>query len=112
MNLLKFGYSSWIIILNVVLFVTLLLCIFGNNRDTFINYPQMVDPSAPVRSNPEAITANNNYAAILMYIKKNPEQSAKFISDIRQKFFNDSCTVKDNINFNEVATMPNGMPFS
>ena len=47
-----------------------------------------------------------------MYIQKNPASSVKFISDIKQKFFNDSCTVKDNIDFNNIAQMPNGMPFS
>ena len=112
MNLARLGFSAWIIVLNIVLLTTLLIVVTSKNRDYFINYPQQVNPTAPIKSNPEANTANNNYASILMYIQKNPASSIKFISDIKQKFFNDSCTVKDNIDFNNIAQMPNGMPFS
>ncbi len=112
MNLYKLGSSSWIIILNIILLITLLIVITTGRREYFINYPQQVNPNAPVKSNPEANTANNNYASILMYIQKNPSSSVKFITDIKQKFFNDSCTIKDNIDFNSIAQMPNGMPFS
>jgi hypothetical protein len=112
MNLSKLGYSAWIIILNIVLLSILLIVLTSNRREYFINYPQQVNPNAPIKSKPEANTANNNYASILMYIQKNPASSVKFISDIKQKFFNDSCTVKDNIDFNNIAQMPGGMPFS
>ena len=112
MNLLKLGKSSWIIILNMILLGTLLIVIMSNKRDSFINYPQQVNPNASVKSNPEANTANNNYASILMFLQKNPSNSVKFIADIKQKFFNDGCTVKDTIDFNNIAQMPNGMPFS
>jgi len=84
----------------------------SNKRDSFINYPQQVNPSSTIKSNPEANTANNNYASILMFLQKNPAKSVKFISDIKQKFFNDSCTVKNNIDFNNIAQLPSGMPFS
>ena len=112
MNLTKLGFSAWIIILNIVLLTILLIVVTSNKRDYFVNYPQQVNPNAPIKSNPEANTANNNYASILMYIQKNPSTSLKFISDIKQKFFNDSCTVKNNIDFNNIAQMPSGMPFS
>jgi hypothetical protein len=112
MNLYKLGSSSWIIILNIVLLITLLIVVTSGRRDYFINYPQQVNPNADIKSNPEANTANNNYASILMYIQKNPAKSVKFVTDIKQKFFNDSCTIKDNIDFNNIAQMPNGMPFS
>ena len=112
MNLFKLGKSSWIIILNIILLGILLTVLMSNKRDSFINYPQQVNPSAPVKSNPEANTANNNYASILMFLQKNPANSVKFITDIKQKFFTDSCNVKDNIDFNNIAQMPNGMPFS
>jgi hypothetical protein len=112
MNLTKLGFSAWIIILNIVLLTILLIVVTSKRGEYFVNYPQQVDPNAPIKSNPEANTANNNYASILMYIKNNPSSSLKFISDIKQKFFNDSCTVKDNIDFNNIAQMPSGMPFS
>ena len=46
-----------------------------------------------------------------MFLQKNPADSVKFISDIKKKFFSDSCTVKDNIDFNTIAQLPDGMPF-
>ena len=112
MNLTRLGFSAWIIVLNIVLLSILLIVVTSKRRDYFINYPQQVNPTAPIKSNPEANTANNNYASILMYIQKNPANSVKFISDIKQKFFNDSCTVRDNIDFNNIAKLPSGMPFS
>jgi hypothetical protein len=113
MNLTRLGLSSWIIILNITLFIILLLSLTTKiSLDTFINYPQQVNPSAPVKSDPAAITANNNYASILMYIQNNPAKSAKFITDIKSKFFEDACKVKDNIDFNNLAQMPFGMPFT
>ena len=112
MNLTKLGFSAWIIILNIVLLTILLIVVTSKRGEYFVNYPQQVNPNAPIKSNPEANTANNNYASILMYLQKNPSSSLKFISDIKQKFFNDSCTVKNNIDFNNIAQMPSGMPFS
>jgi hypothetical protein len=112
MNLIRLGISSWIIILNILLIIALITGLLYNKRDFFVNYPQQINPYEAPKSNPEAITANNNYASILMYIKKNPDKSAKFISDIKQKFFNDNCSVKNTIDFKSIATMPFGMPFS
>lgn len=112
MNLLKLGKSYWIIILNIILLAILSIALTSNRRDSFVNYPQQVNPTASVKSNPEANTANNNYASILMFLQKNPAKSVKFISDIKQKFFTDACTVKNNIDFNNLAQMSNGMPFS
>ena len=112
MNLTKLGFSSWIIILNIMLFLTLLYLIGINQRDSFMNYPQQVDPLAKPQSTTNgAPEANNNYASILMFIQKNPSNSIKFIEDIKQKFFDDSCTVKSSIDFNNIAQMPSGMPF-
>lgn len=116
MNLLKLGNAAWIIVLNLILILTFITIIFINpSSDSFINYPQMLNPiAAPTSSSNsgEAATANNNYAAILMFLQQNPQKSAKFIMDIKQKFFKSTCEVKDNINFNNLAKMPNGMPFS
>jgi len=117
MNLTKLGLGSWIIILNIILLLTLSYVIFINQRDSFINYPQQVDPLAkPQSTEPSAMAgvseANNNYASILMFIQNNPSNSVKFIEDIKQKFFDSSCKVKSNIDFNNIAQMPNGMPFN
>ena len=113
MNPIKLGWSSWIIILNVILLTTLLtVLLIKQPLDTFVNYPQQVNPNAPVKSDPAALNANNNYASILMFIQNNPAKSAKFITDIKSKFFEDACKVKDHIDFNNIAKFPYGMPFS
>ena len=137
MNLSKLGISSWIIVLNIVLILILIICISVNNRDNFINYPQSINPTtadtattatattattattaataattaATTAANQDVTTANNNYASILIFIQNNPQKSVNFISDIKQKFFNDDCTVKSTIDFSTIAQMPNGMPF-
>jgi predicted ATPase len=68
---------------------------------------------APVdtKSNHEKDSANNNYASILLYIQNNPSKSFKFIQDIKQKFFDNSCSIKNDIDFNKIAQLPNGMVF-
>ncbi len=111
MNLTKLGFSSWIIFLNITLLLVLLIQLYKQPRETYVNYPQQVNPSAPVKSDPDAVAANNNYASILMFLQKNPAKSVKFIKDIKNKFFTDGCTVKDNIDFNNIAQLPDGMPF-
>ncbi len=111
MNLYKLRSSSWIIFLNLSLLIILLYVLSVKHRESFVNYPQQINPQAEVKSNPEAASANNNYASILMYIQKNPSESLKFIQDIKNKFFEDSCTVKSNIDFNNIAQMRDGMPF-
>lgn len=82
-----------------------------NKSESYINYPQQPNIDTNIVSNPEAENANNSYASILLFLQNNPSQSAKFISDIKTKFFNESCTVKNNIDFNNLANMPFGMPF-
>lgn len=111
MNLTKLGASSWIIIVNSILLIILFIIIISKPREYFINYPQQVNPTAPIQTNTDAETANNNYISILMFIKQNPDKSAKFISDLKQRFFQESCQVKSNINFNNIAQMTNGLPF-
>ena len=111
MNLTKLGFSSWIIFLNITLLLVLLIQLYKQPRESYVNYPQQVNPSAPVKSDPDAAAANNNYASILMFLQMNPAKSVKFIQDIKNKFFNDGCTVKDNIDFNNIAQLPDGMPF-
>jgi hypothetical protein len=114
MNLSALGVSVWILVLNVVLLI--ILCIqlvthFLDSSDSFINYPSSVDPQAPITENPDIADANNNYAALLMFLKDNPSKSAKFIMDIKQKFFEESCQVKNNIDFNNIASFLEGPIF-
>jgi len=111
MNLTKLGMPSWIIVVNLILGIILITLLMLKSREYFINYPQQVNPQATPKSNPEEMAANNNYAAILMYIKKNPSNSIKFIQDIKQKFFDSTCNLKTTIDFKNIAQMPNGMPF-
>ena len=111
MNLSKLGPSSWIIFLNLLLLIVLVYILSTKHRDSFINYPQQVDPNAKPQSNPEANSVNNNYASILMYIQKNPSDSFNFIKDVKSKFFDDTCKVKSNIYFANIASMPGGLPF-
>lgn len=56
--------------------------------------------------------ANNHYALLLLFLQQNPTKSIKFIEDIKGKFFNESCSVKDNIDFSNIAQFKNGMIFS
>jgi hypothetical protein len=111
MNLTKLGISGLIIFLNLALLLILLYVIQQPTLDLFTNYPQQVNPMAEPKSNPEKDSANNNYASILLYIKNNPSKSFKFIQDIKQKFFDSSCSIKSDIDFNKIAQMPNGMVF-
>jgi hypothetical protein len=112
MNLSKLGTSSWIVLLNIALLIILLYVLHSKSADSFVNYPQQVDPMAKPVSNPDVEQANNNYAQILMFIQNNPSKSIKFIQDIRKKFFDDTCQVKSNIDFTSIAQLPLGVPFS
>lgn len=113
MNLTKLGFSSWIIFLNIILLIILLIQLYKQPKESYVNYPQQVNPSAPIKSNPDAAAANNNYASILMFLQKNPGASGNFIADVKSKFFTDSCMVRDNIDFNNIIQFKNGkMPFS
>ena len=57
----------------------------------------------------DASDANMNYTSLLLFLKKNPDKSVKFITDIKKKFFDESCTVK-NINFDTITQL-NGNTF-
>jgi len=112
MNLIKLGFSSWIIFVNIIFLIILLYKLITNKRELFINYSQQVNPIITSQSNPNMDAANNNYASILMFIKDNPSKSIKFIQDIKQKFFDNNCRVKSNIDFNNIAELPSGVIFS
>jgi hypothetical protein len=86
----------------------------SNYKEYFINYPEQVDPTAPIQPTSDASDAsevNNNYASVLLFLKNNPSKSGKFIADIKNKFFDKSCSVKNNIDFPNLAQFTDGMPF-
>jgi len=113
MNILRLGWSSWILILNIVL---LILIIYKSNTyntyDRFKNYAQQVDITNVVKSNPDVNEANENYAQLMYFIQNNPGKSLNFIEDIKNKFFTSSCNVKSNINFNNLVNTSKGVIFS
>jgi hypothetical protein len=65
--------------------------------------------SSPSKEDIES--ANQHYAALLLFLKTHPDRSIPFIKDIQSKFFTDSCIVKPSISFSSLAQFPNGMIF-
>jgi len=76
---------------------------------------QIVSFAEPFDSNPlgavktdsdasDASDANMNYTSLLLFLKNHPDKSVKFITDIKNKFFDDSCSVK-NINFDTITQL-------
>jgi len=112
MNLYSLNFSSKIFLLNILLLFVLIYIIYSKRIDYFVNYGQQVDPMAKPQNNPDIDAANNNYSSLLMFIKSNPSKSVNFIQDIRQKFFDNTCKVKSNIDFPNIAQLPLGVPFS
>jgi hypothetical protein len=112
MKHINLGFSSWIIFINIILLSILLYKLLLKNKELFINYPQQVNPLSINESNSDIEAANNNYASILMFIKNNPSKSIGFIQDIQKRFFDDSCKVKSNIDFNNITQMPTTVIFS
>ncbi len=92
-------------------FVLLSLFILKNNNELFVNYVNQVDPTKPVINDSNNMDANMNYTSLLLFLKNNPSKSNIFIKDIQTKLFNDSCKVKDNINFDKITELPYGLPF-
>jgi len=111
MNLFKLGISVWIVLLNIILISILYYKISFTSFDSFVNYPELMNPLASPKSGHGGSTANNDYASLLMYIQSNPSDSVKFIEDIKSKFFENNCKIKNDIDFSNIAQMPSGLPF-
>ncbi len=99
------------LILLLILLIVIAVYNVNKGKEHYMNYPEQVNPFGSIQANPEAAQANNNYASILLYLQKNPARSVKFIEDIKNKFFDTNCNVKHDINFTEIAKMPDGMVF-
>jgi hypothetical protein len=67
------------------------------------------DAKEPSQEDLEA--ANSHYAALLLFIQKYPARSIPFIEDVKNKFYETSCTVKPSIDFSSIASFPKGMIF-
>lgn len=79
--------------------------------DTFVNVPQQVNPEAPITTDSAVTEANDQYAALLLFLKNNPSKAAGFLTDIQRKFFDRSCTLRSDIDFNDILNFPEGAPF-
>lgn len=109
---MRLNSGIWIIIIIVILLIALAYKeyyfihykgIVYPNYEQFISYPQSIDITKKIASDPEANSANTCYKQILNYIQKNPRKSVKFIDDVKTKFFDPSCPVKSDINFNNLT---------
>jgi hypothetical protein len=113
---------SWTLLAVVVLALFVYRLQYGRRRrvrllgsllraDTFVNVPQQVNPEAPITTDSAVTEANDQYAALLLFIKNNPSKAAGFLTDIQRKFFDRSCTLRSDINFNDILNFPEGAPF-
>jgi hypothetical protein len=115
MNQSTLRCHPWPILLIIlfVIFFTIVVIQLYQVSEPFVTYPAMptlTSLSTPVTSDPAIAKANEEYASLLRYLQQHPSQSVRFISDLKQKFFADSCTVKDNIDFKNLAQL-NGSIF-
>lgn len=91
-----------------ILLIILVLLLLG-----FMHYrDNIIDSFENNVSDTDLSEANNHYASLLLFLQQNPTKSIKFIEDIKKKFFNETCSVRDNIDFSTIAQFDNGMIFS
>ena len=71
------------------------------HREPYVNYPQLptIDPSAaPSKAATEnsaaRAEANVNYRSLLKYVQENPASAFTFLADLKSKFFDESCQLK------------------
>lgn len=112
MNRVSLNSMGWIAVgLIIVALLVSRATRHPSHIDTFLNVPQQVNPDAPIATNPDVSTANDNYAALLLFLQNNPSQAARFLADIQQKFFDKSCTVRSDVDFQGIVNFSNGAPF-
>lgn len=94
-----------------------LLVVLPRATEGFVNYPQQVDPTAKSSTSrdagvsADAAAANDHYAAILMFIKEDPMRAKGFFTDVQKKFFNESCTVRSDMDLVNLVNFSDGVPF-
>ena len=97
-------------LLRIIVFMCILLIIIGYQIKIFhIELFESNPLDAVVETDSDATEANMNYTSLLLFLKKHPDKSVKFITDIKNKLFDDSCTVKT-INFDKITQL-NGNTF-
>jgi hypothetical protein len=87
-------------LLSVTLFVR--IYVWPLQTDGFLTIPRTVELSAtppPAKDpgsmeSPEGVQADANWRAILEYVQKNPDKAAPFLADMKAKFFDPSCGLK------------------
>ena len=102
--------------LTTLLSVTLVLRIYvwnSNEKEGFLTVPQVgIDPMAKqakptsptATDTPDGVQADANWRAILEYVQKNPDKAAPFLADMKTKFFDPSCGLKQpRIDFEHLA---------
>ena len=68
--------------------------------EPFLTVPRVGDvsmtppPKAASDETPEGVQADANWRAILEYVQKNPDKAAPFLADMKAKFFDPSCGLK------------------
>jgi hypothetical protein len=85
--------NSYIISLIGLILIVLISTL--NLYEPYINYPQLPVPGDIKKQDTAAIDqANVNYRSLLQFVEANPDRSFKFIADLKTKFFDDSCKIK------------------
>lgn len=87
-------------LLSVTLFVR--IYVWPPQTDGFLTIPRTGELSAtppPAKDpgsieSPEGVQADANWRAILEYVQKNPDKAAPFLADMKTKFFDPSCGLK------------------
>jgi hypothetical protein len=94
------------LLLGILLLFILFFYISTTNR---LSQNENFNTKDPSQEDLEA--ANSHYAALLLFIQKYPARSIPFIEDVKNKFYETSCTVKPSIDFSSIASFPKGMIF-
>lgn len=78
----------------VILIVIYSIVRFIRGREAFTNVPIMTIPTTPKGSSGQLDVLNTNWRSILDYVSQNPDKSFLFIADIKDKFFEETCSIK------------------
>ncbi len=89
-----------------ILFLLVLLAFTMRIREGFVVIPNMSIPTGSATEGKEAEELNVCWRTILNYMSKNPTKIGPFLQDIKDKFFEPSCELKQpRIPLNELPDM-------
>ena len=77
-----------------ILFLIVLLTFTMRVREGFVVIPDMSIPAGVATEGKEAEELNVCWRTILNYMSKNPTKISPFLQDIKDKFFEPSCQLK------------------